>query len=317
VLREYGPDGIARLAARAGPLGAVLARLDYLFLIRAPDAPRLVLAGGMVAGGGAVSGIGPRPTEALVALCGEAAEQIALARADLLGQGSEGCGAGASAAAAFAQAALELIERDAVARWWNDGHPGRAVEVPEAELARFRGAATRRLTCLVEITGPSRIPAVAALSFAADGHGFAAGAVARLALPEAAEAALREMAQAEAGLHVIRAKLARFGRAALGPADLRAVERALRIDAGAFAAAAAGVPGRRAGLAGPLPVSARPDPAGVRAALARSGIRLESRSLGTLGPYHIVRATSRDLQPGRASAGQTAGLAGACGLSFW
>ena len=58
----------------------ILSKLDYLFHGRSPSAPKLVLSGGVTRNGIAVSGAGSTVEQALVRMCGEAAEQLALAR---------------------------------------------------------------------------------------------------------------------------------------------------------------------------------------------------------------------------------------------
>ena len=141
---------------------------------------------------------------------------------------STGCAAGATVAAATLRAALELIERDAVALWWRGGRRGRSI-APGSEagraaaelLAEARQGKRDRQSWLLDITTDVRIPAAAALSRNSDGYGFAFGFGARLSLAEAVRAAIFELCQVELGQHVVAAKRRESGDDALNESDRR------------------------------------------------------------------------------------------------
>jgi ribosomal protein S12 methylthiotransferase accessory factor len=120
-------------------------------------------------------------------------------------------------------AAMELIERDAVALWWRGGRRARpmgkvAVEAP----LRARLDAGARL---LDITTENGVPAVAAISFRADGAGFCCGTAARPDLAAAARAALVELCQNELAILLVEAKRSALGAAALNPRDLTHLRR--------------------------------------------------------------------------------------------
>ncbi|WP_394356595.1 YcaO-like family protein [Sedimentitalea todarodis] len=106
---------------------------------------------------------------------------------------SEGCAAGSTREAALLAAICELIERDAVARWWRGEKPARFMS---RGLAERRGGSTRRVTVL-DIGVESLAPVVAAISTALDGSAYAFGAASRPTLAAAGAAALRELALCE------------------------------------------------------------------------------------------------------------------------
>jgi ribosomal protein S12 methylthiotransferase accessory factor len=150
---------------------------------------------------------------------------------------STGCAAGVTAAAAALRAALELIERDAVALWWRGGRRGRSIS-PDSPagraaaelLAQAREGDTDRQSWLLDITTEIGIPAVAAMSARPDGYGFAYGFAARLDPAEAACAAIFELCQVELGQHVVAAKLRESGDAALNDGDRRQMRRGTLFD---------------------------------------------------------------------------------------
>jgi ribosomal protein S12 methylthiotransferase accessory factor len=150
---------------------------------------------------------------------------------------SSGCAAGVTVEAATLRALLELIERDAAALWWRGGRRARPIAphdeaaVAAAELlAQLRQGKTDRKTWLLDITTDVDIPVVVALSSRADGFGFAYGFGARLALAEAARSAIFELCQVELGQHVIEAKRAESGDAALNESDRKQWRRGTEFD---------------------------------------------------------------------------------------
>jgi len=150
---------------------------------------------------------------------------------------SVGCAAGATRADALLRALLELIERDAVALWWDGGRFGRAVPVEDpagarasALLQRVRGAGAIRRSWLLDISTGLGAPVMVSISVDSSSRGLACGFAARLDRSEAAVAATREMMQVELAYAVVAAKLAEGGEAALAPADRRHLVRARTPD---------------------------------------------------------------------------------------
>jgi ribosomal protein S12 methylthiotransferase accessory factor len=150
---------------------------------------------------------------------------------------STGCAAGPTRDAATLRALLELIERDAAALWWRGGRRGRPIR-PDSPaghaaallLAQLRHGRSDRRTWLLDITTDLGVPAVAALSADADGFGFAFGLSARLTLAEAVRSAIFELCQVELGRHVIAAKRAESGDAALNDSDRKQLHRTTALD---------------------------------------------------------------------------------------
>jgi len=132
----------------------------------------------------------------------EPGDETAVAIAD-----SNGCAAGADFDAAKLAAVLELIERDATARWWYRRRPCppvalEALEVGQ-ELTRWLGERRRR-TWLFEIASKVALPVLAAASAEPDGRDVALGFAARGERDAAAIAAVTEMAQMEHSLAMAR-----------------------------------------------------------------------------------------------------------------
>lgn len=147
---------------------------------------------------------------------------------------SIGCAAARSAAEARLRATLELVERDAVCLWWIGGRPPRPVAMEDAGaasalLATLRQGGGARRSWLLDITTDLRIPAVAAVSFDAEGRGFCCGTAARATLDESACAALLELCQNELAQHVVRLKLQQRGETGLNPRDQAMRARHLRV----------------------------------------------------------------------------------------
>ena len=138
---------------------------------------------------------------------------------------SEGCAAGQTLPAATLAAILELVERDAVARWWRGGRPVRVVE--RALIERI-GQPSRRVATL-DLGAGSLAPVAAMLSADVLGAGFAFAAACRPSLAEAAAAARRELAQSELSAAVARTR--RDTGAAEACIDIDALIGALDPDA--------------------------------------------------------------------------------------
>jgi ribosomal protein S12 methylthiotransferase accessory factor len=127
-----------------------------------------------------------------VVLIGRRSEGDAAARAVA---DTNGCAAGPTTEAATLAALLELVERDATARWWY----GRANR-PTLESFALAGMVdviaylrrSDRHLRLIDITSDLGVPSVAALTTDKDGRTIAAGFATRATRADAAEAALRE-----------------------------------------------------------------------------------------------------------------------------
>lgn len=145
---------------------------------------------------------------------------------------SIGCATGRTAAEARLAAAMELVERDAVALWWRGGRrprPFGEVSVEAPLQARLKSGAR-----LLDITTENGVPAVAALSFWADGAGFCCGTAARPSLEAAARAALIELCQNELAVLLVEAKRSALGEAALNARDLAHLRRQAAVRKDAF-----------------------------------------------------------------------------------
>lgn len=116
---------------------------------------------------------------------------------------TSGCAAGSSLWQAKQNACLELIERDAIGRWWYGARRRLVIEndilQKDAKLHEFVVKRLRR-TCLYDITADLGIPVVAAVSSDPDGRRIAMGFSARFHLRQAATSATLEMLQIEISL---------------------------------------------------------------------------------------------------------------------
>jgi ribosomal protein S12 methylthiotransferase accessory factor len=150
---------------------------------------------------------------------------------------STGCAAGLTRADATLRGLLELIERDALALWWRGGRRAKAIAADTEAgtaaatlLKQVRQGQTGRQTQMLDITTNLGVPVVAAFSARPDGLGFALGLGCRTSLAQAAGSAIFEMCQSELSLHVIEAKRAQSGEAALNESDRRQRARATLLD---------------------------------------------------------------------------------------
>ncbi|MEL6780843.1 MAG: YcaO-like family protein [Pseudomonadota bacterium] len=120
---------------------------------------------------------------------------------------SNGCAAGLSRSAARMSGLLELIERDAVARWWYGIRrcppvPWRACGLPP-ELFRWLETRSRR-TWIIDVTSDIGIPVAVAVGADSDGRSIALGHAAGTDWPAAALAATTELVQMEFSLQLAR-----------------------------------------------------------------------------------------------------------------
>lgn len=166
-----------------------------------------------------------------------------------------GCAGGPTEETATIAAVLELIERDAVALWWEGGKPARPISVEVgaavgagALLRQARGDATTRHSWLLDITTDLGIPCVASVSLTTDGSGFACGLAAGLSIGSAIRSAIVEMCQMELSHHIVALKRRQRGDAALNRHDLAQIDRARLIDAGTPAIHPKGLPNNWPGL---------------------------------------------------------------------
>lgn len=120
---------------------------------------------------------------------------------------SNGCAAGTDADAAKLGALLELIERDATARWWygcRRRSPIGAERIRAATSLGVQLAERERRSWLFDITSDLEVPVVAALSAERDGTDVALGFSAGTNLSAAMESAVTEMLQMEFSLMVAK-----------------------------------------------------------------------------------------------------------------
>ncbi|MEM9060570.1 MAG: YcaO-like family protein [Pseudomonadota bacterium] len=147
---------------------------------------------------------------------------------------SVGCAAGLTVSSARLSALLELIERDAVAKWWRSGQPARLLH----HRAVGRAGGKPRIEVALDIGRDTFVPVVAVLSTGLKREGFVFASAARPTLEGASTAAARELAQMELGDAVLRS------RARTGPEDQDWAARAsIRFDESLIGYAAATVPG--------------------------------------------------------------------------
>jgi ribosomal protein S12 methylthiotransferase accessory factor len=153
---------------------------------------------------------------------------------------SLGLAAGPDREAAQLAGLLELVERDAAARWWMEGVRAHALDNAIAPgLAALRaGAELPRATTLMVLSAAAGTPVICALSRDADGRGLALGLKAALTPAAAAQGAVIELLQMEIALQMAAHRAA---RGVATPGDAAALARAA-IDAGAFPILPAAIP---------------------------------------------------------------------------
>lgn len=113
---------------------------------------------------------------------------------------SNGCASAATHEGAMVVALLELIERDATARWWYGGRkrPLISLDILDSKPLLRRALESRsRVTSLFDITTDIGVSCIAAVSAEADGSRVAMGFSANPDVAKAACAAIVEMAQIE------------------------------------------------------------------------------------------------------------------------
>ncbi len=153
---------------------------------------------------------------------------------------SLGLAAGPDREAALLAGLLELVERDAAARWWMDGARPHALDPTAApSLAGPRaGADLPRATTLMALPAAAGTPVVCALSRDAGGRGLAFGLKAALTQAAAAQGAVIELLQMEIALQMAAHRAA---RGAATPGDEATLARAA-IDADVFSVLPAAIP---------------------------------------------------------------------------
>jgi ribosomal protein S12 methylthiotransferase accessory factor len=203
---------------------------------------------------------------------------------------STGCAAGPTFEAAALHAALELVERDAVALWWRGGRRARPIADGSAAgreaselLAQMRQGKADRQSWLLDITTDVGIPAVVAVSTGSDGYGCALGFAARLSLSAAVRAAMFELIQMELGQHVVAAKRRESGDEGLNENDRRQLRLATLFDTKACGLLRP--EGEPSATSGEVP----DDPA---IGLQRINERLETRGIAV----HMLDLTRPDLE---------------------
>ncbi len=122
---------------------------------------------------------------------------------------SLGLAAGADREGAIAAGLLEVVERDAVARWWYDGEAARVPDAVEAAdvgawLGRMRNGASEPGRTTQMLILPAVLPVACAVSFDADGAGLAVGFKAAEDVEGALHGAAVELLQMEIALAMAR-----------------------------------------------------------------------------------------------------------------
>lgn len=300
------------------PALALANRAEMIFGLRCPDATRLLMVGAAV-GGVSLTGVGETWRDAAQRLLGEIAELTAVERLqngspstpaiDLVtGRSteistleltsdvaplSEGCAAGPTYDAALAHGTLELIERDATARWWSGEKKAGWINAPPELTRRFRGGAPPgRDTGLLETSHLPGVFCVVAISWDQAGRMFSYGAAADLSQHRAALRALRELHQMETGHHLIRAKVAAGLGDALSAAERMTIRVASEIDCRALLAESVA---RESAIEQDFD---RMQPAfeSLREAVAEARISVRIAHLGEVEGLHVIKALSDDLQ---------------------
>ena len=147
---------------------------------------------------------------------------------------SSGCAVGVSLDQAVFSGVLELVERDAIARWWyGNGHPATALDnlsdTVSSTIQTYRKGQNSRSLMLLDIRQDIDIPVIAAISFDSLGRSFAAGYSANLDMEKACIRAIGEMVQMELGHHIVAVKREADGDATLSQTDMRMILRAKHI----------------------------------------------------------------------------------------
>lgn len=128
---------------------------------------------------------------------------------------SEGAAAGPTTTHARLSGALELVERDAVARWWRGGQPARLVS---QGLMKRIGVPDRQVITL-DISLGSVAPVAAMISQCEETGVFAFAAASRPSFATAVDAATRELVQFEVGQIAKAKSSAQDPRMRASPAD--------------------------------------------------------------------------------------------------
>ena len=134
---------------------------------------------------------------------------------------SEGCAAAHARSAAVNHGLCELLERDAVTRWWHGGCSGLLVADEGNHI-------------VIELEAAVPLPVVVVVAFDQMGCGFAAGAACRSLRADAVAAARREALQAVMGRKVMEDRVEVFGETCLTDVDRAEIARASSIDKCAF-----------------------------------------------------------------------------------
>lgn len=142
------------------------------------------------------------PAETVLIGRREPGDMAAFAIAD-----SNGCASGATLAEAKLNALMELIERDAVSRWWYGKQAFARVDLSSwcrsNALLEYLSARSR-ICCLLKLSGAIPVSVFAAVTFEADGSDVAIGSAAAADPAGAAQSALIEALQMEIALNAAR-----------------------------------------------------------------------------------------------------------------
>lgn len=154
--------------------------------------------------------------------------------------GTTGCAAGPSLPAATLSALEELIERDAVARWWRGDIPARPV-APELlqrlgidEQARRVRRGSPRQHWFLDVTSDLNVPTFVALSADPNGRAVVAGYGTSLDPRHALLGALLELCQMELAQELALLKREQRGEEALNAVDRRWIDQYEQVTVDSF-----------------------------------------------------------------------------------
>lgn len=206
------------------------------FFEQCPDAPGLHFVGGQINNRRtnqllSFTGTGLNRCDALARAYGEACEASSLGILNTVR--SSGLGASVQDDEAIMHSIFELIEHDALARWWYDNKKPKPLQQTEAQQKEThqlteklrQGINTRRFK-LLALNSFLELPVIAAVSFDKQGQCIALGSAVRFSISQTIEASVREMCQMEYAHHLVRDKLNRGGYSVLNHEDKLTIQRA-------------------------------------------------------------------------------------------
>lgn len=210
-----------------------LPTFERCFFVQCPDSPGLHFVGGQINNKTLsklipFTGTGLSASDAISRALGEACEASALHLSESLQ--ARGLGASTTSESAALHSIFELLEQDALARWWFLKQKPSVIEHIDLEIKHLinilRQNNRTRSMQLLEFNNCLALPIIAAVSFDKLGQCIAIGSAARANKLSAIEAAIREMCQMEYAHHLVRYKLKYSSLSQLPTADQNTIRRA-------------------------------------------------------------------------------------------